>query len=227
MATDFDYEFFVWTSGATGARLYVLFAAFSTAQCNKVSSSLKRCTIENNYYGGGSLGKVVDSVTSVLDSCTVMGNVFGAGFSATLPTIQVRNGGFTQNPNYNKGSGMFEPGIFTGTTEYHWKHVNTLNNNTVGISTVGDSNYVHTTVDLDNLGTVTGNVTLTLKGNSVVGTEGNSKTGNVYGGGDESTVSSNTSVILQQGTTVLGNVFGGGNNGAVGGNSEVKIQNQP
>ena len=201
VATDFDYEFFVWTSGTTGARLYVLFAAFSTAQCNKVSSSLKKCTIENNYYGGGSLGKVTDSVTSVLDSCSVKGNVFGAGFSATLPTIQVRNGGFTQNPNYNSGSGMFEPGIFTGTTEYHWKQVNSLSNNTVGISTSGDSNFVHTTVDLNHLGTVNGDVTLTLKGNTVVGTlEGTTLkagTGSVYGGGAESAVTGNTSVILE------------------------------
>ena len=232
VATDFDYEFFVWTSGATGARLYVLFAAFSTAQCNKVSSSLKKCTIENNYYGGGSLGKVVDSVTSELDSCSVKGNVFGAGFSATRPTIQVRNGGFTTNPNYNSGSGMFEPGIFTGTTEYHWKQVNSLSNNTVGINTSGDSNFVHTTVDLDNLGTVTGNVTLTLKGNTVVGTlEGEpgsqtlkAGTGSVYGGGAESAVTGNTSVILEGHTHILGDVFGGGDEGEVDGNSEVILK---
>ncbi len=228
VATDFDYEFFVWTSGTTGARLYVLFAAFSTAQCNKVSSSLKRCTIENNYYGGGSLGKVTDSVTSVLESCSVKGNVFGAGFSATLPTIQVRNGGFTQNPKYNSGSGMFEPGIFTGTTEYHWKQVNSLGNNTVGISTSGDSNFVHTTVDLNHLGTVNGNVTLTLKGNTVVGTlEGTTLkagTGSVYGGGAESAVSGNTSVILEGHTHILGDVFGGGDEGEVDGNSEVILK---
>ena len=228
VATDFDYEFFVWSTGTTGARLYVKFAAFSLAQCNKVSSSLKRCTIENNYYGGGSLGKVTDSVTSVLDSCTVKGNVFGAGFSATLPTIQVRNGGFTQNPNYNKGSGMFEPGIFTGTTEYHWKHVNSLGNNTVGISSSGDSNFVHTTVDLNSLGTVTGDVTLTLKGNTVVGTlEGSTLkagTGSVYGGGAESAVSGNTSVTLEGHTHILGDVFGGGDEGEVDGNSEVILK---
>ena len=216
VATDFDYEFFVWTSGTTGARLYVEFAAFSTAQCNNVSSSLKRCTIENNYYGGGSLGKVTGSVTSVLDSCSVMGNVFGAGFSATLPTIQVRNGGFTQNPNYNSSSGMFEPGIFTGTTEYHWKHVNTLNNNTVGISTVDGTNYVHTTVNLNNLGSVTGNIKLTLKGTTKV-------KGSVFGGGEESAVDGNTEVIINDQTRVYGNIYGGGNMGEVGGNTRVVL----
>lgn len=227
VATDFDYEFFVWSSGSTGARLYVKFAAFSLAQCNKVSSSLKKCTIENNYYGGGSLGKVTDSVTSVLDSCTVMGNVFGAGFSASLPTIQVRDGGFTQNPNYNSASGMFEPGIFTGTTEYHWKQVNSLSNGGSGTSSSNDTNYVHTTVDLNNLGTVTGNVTLTLKGNTVVGTlEGTvlkAGTGSVYGGGEESAVTGNTHVLLKGNTLVRGDVFGGGNQGRVDGDTHVRL----
>ena len=223
VATDFDYEFFVWSTGTTGARLFVKFAAFSLAQCNKVSSSLKRCTIENNYYGGGSLGKVVDSVTSMLDSCTVKGNVFGAGFSASLPTLQVRIGGFTKNPNYNSGSGMFEPGIFTGTTKYHWKHVNTLSNNTVGISTSGDTNYVHTTVDLEHLGTVNGNVTLTIGGNSVIGTDGDATTGSVYGGGEESAVLGNTHVLLKGNTLVRGDVYGGGNQGPVGGNTHVRL----
>ena len=171
---------------------------------------------------------MTDSVTSVLDSCSVKGNVFGAGFSATLPTIQVRNGGFTQNPNYNSGSGMFEPGIFTGTTEYHWKQVNSLSNNTVGISTSGDSNYVHTTVDLNHLGTVNGNVTLTLKGNTVVGTlEGTTLkagTGSVYGGGAESAVTGNTSVILEGHTHILGDVFGGGDEGEVDGDSQVILK---
>ena len=209
VATDFDYEFFVWTSGATGARLYVKFAAFSLAQCNDVESKLKKCTIEDNFYGGGSLGKVVGTITSELDSCTVNGNVYGAGYSASLPPLEVRDAGFTTNPNYNKSSGMFEPGIFTGTTEYHWKHVNSLGNNTVGISTSGDTNYVHTTVDLNSLGTVTGNVSLTIKGTSKIGTldgEGNlvEGTGNVFGGG--------------------GDVFGGGKQGRVDGNTTVNIK---
>ncbi len=227
VATDFDYEFFVWSSGKTGARFFVKFASFSLAQCNNVVSNLKNCTIENNYYGGGSLGKVAGTATSVLDSCTVKGNAFGAGYSASLPTLQVRDGGFTTNPKYNSGSGMFEPGIFTGTTEFTWKQVASYpSEGGAGF----DGTQVITTQNLDktNLGSV-GAATLTLKGNTTVGTlNGSSQlvegTGNVYGGGDESTVSGNTTVILQQGANVLGNVYGGGNNGAVGGDSEVKIQ---
>ena len=51
VATDFDYEYFVWTSGKTGGRFYVKFASFSLAQCNDVSSTLKKCTVETNFYG--------------------------------------------------------------------------------------------------------------------------------------------------------------------------------
>ena len=232
VATDFDYEFFVWSSGKTGARFYVKFAAFSLAQCDNVESNLKWCTIENNFYGGGSLGKVAGTATSVLDSCTVKGNVFGAGFSASLPTLQVRDAGFTQNPNYNSASGMFEPGVFSGTTVFTWKNATeasvSLNNNSSGSDLT--NHYIYTDVDLSksNLGSVA-TATLTLKGNTTVGTlDGSNQlvegTGNVYGGGDESAVTGNTTVLLQQGAHVLGNVFGGGNNGAVGGDSEVKIQ---
>ena len=229
VATDFDYEFFVWTSGTTGARLYVKFAAFSLAQCNDVESKLKSCSIENNFYGGGSLGKVVGTVTSELEDCVVKGNVFGAGYSASLPTLQVRNAGFTQNPNYNKDSGMFEPGIFSGTTPFTWKNASeagvTLNNNTSG-SDLTTNHYIYTNVDLSksNLGSVDGNVNLTIKGKSKIG--GLPGKGNVYGGGESSYVtgaSHKVTVKLQDDTEVEGNVFGGGDEGIVEGSTEVNM----
>ena len=232
VATDFDYEFFVWSSGTTGARLYVNFAAFSLAQCNDVESKLKGCTIENNFYGGGSLGKVTGTVTSVLEDCIVKGNVFGAGFSASLPTLEVRDAGFTTNPNYNSSSGMFEPGVFSGTTNFTWKNATeagvTLSNNDSG-SDLTTNHYIYTDMDLSksNLGSVDGNVNLTIKGNSVIGTTGNDATGNVYGGGDESYVigaGHDVTVTLQGNTQVLGNVFGGGNHGAVEGSTKVEIK---
>ena len=237
VATDFDYEFFVWTSGKTGARFFVKFASFSLAKCNDVESNLKKCIINENFYGGGNLGKVTGNITSVLDSCTVKGNVFGAGFSATLPTIHVRDAGFAKDasnnyllPKFNKYSGIFQSGTKSGTTEFRWKHVDSYpSNGTSGIYEGDDDKYVMDTITLEksNLGRVAA-ATLTLKGNTTVGTmQGGtlkSGTGNVYGGGDERAVSGNTTVIMQDGAHVLGNVYGGGNNGAVGGNSEVKIQ---
>ena len=46
VATDFSYEFFVWSRGQVGARFYVKYASFSLAQCNDVESKLKNCIIE-------------------------------------------------------------------------------------------------------------------------------------------------------------------------------------
>lgn len=275
VATDFDYEFFVWSSGTTGARFYVYFAAFSLAQCDEVESKLKACTIENNFYGGGSLGKVAGSVSSTLENCTVKGNVFGAGFSAELPEIEVRDAGFAKNPadqtkylypNYNSSSGMFEPGTPSGTTTFTWRNISdaTADGTTLELETSGnnigkikngksgsyenedeDKHYLYTDINLStsNLGSVAGDVTLTLKGNTKVGTlEGDASTlkegtGNVYGGGDQSYVyneddtnpnkgeetKASTIVNLQGNTIVYGNVFGGGNNGKVSGNTTVNI----
>ena len=229
VATDFDYEFFVWSSGLTGGRFYVKYASFSLAQCNNVESNLKLCTINGNFYGGGSLGSVVGTVTSELDNCTVHGSVFGAGYSATLPDIEVRNEGFSTNPNYNKNSGMFEPAELSGTTTFTWKNATeagvSLSNGNSGSDLSG--HYVYTDVELNNLGTVSNDITLILKGTTNVGTlEGNMLkvgTGNVYGGGDESAVNGNITVTLMGNTTVLGSVFGGGNEGPVSGSTTVNI----
>ena len=235
VATDFDYEFFVWSSGKTGGRFYVKFASFSLAQCNDVESKLKKCTIEDNFYGGGSLGKVVGTITSELDSCTVNGNVYGAGYSASLPPLEVRDAGFTTNPNYNQSSGMFEPGVFSGTTTFTWKNATeagvTLTNDQSGSDLTTNHN-IYTDVDLNTLGTVTGNVSLTIKGTSKIGTldgEGNlvEGTGNVFGGGEESAVSgasATVTVTLQGKTEVYGDVFGGGNKGRVEGSTTVTIE---
>ena len=229
VATDFDYEFFVWSSGATGARFYVTFAAFSLAQCNDVQSTLKNCTINENFYGGGSLGKVTGTTTSVLDGCTVKGNVYGAGYSATLPEIPVRDAGFTTNPKFNSASGMFEPGVVSGTTDFTWNNASeagvTLTNGQSGSDLT--NHYVYTNMDLSpsNLGAVNA-VDLTIKGNSVIGTASDITKGNVFGGGEESSVTGNTEVKILDHAKVLGNVYGGGNMGMVGGNTKVIVNGQ-
>ena len=240
VATDFDYEYFVWSSGKTGGRFFVKFASFSLAQCNNVESTLTNCTINEDFYGGGSLGKVTGTAKSVLDGCTVMGNVFGGGYSAKIPNIEVRNAGFTTVPNYNKKSGMFEPAVFSGTTTFEWKHVDKLpNNNSSGITTAtvdGKTiNYVLTDADLTTLGQVQ-NVDLTIKGSTFVqgmiykyGDDGTTvvsseQSGGVFGGGDESAVNGNTKVDIQ-GTAESGinNVYGGGNTADVDGDATVSV----
>ena len=241
VATDFSYEFFVWSRGQVGARFYVKYASFSLAQCNDVESNLKKCVIENNFYGGGSIGKVDGTVTSELDGCKVKGNVFGAGYSASLPTTTVRNAGFTTVPKFNNQSGMFEPGVFSDNTDFNWTS-GTLTENATAINESGENQHdIYTNINLSksNLGSVAGNVNLTIKGKSVIGTlEGEEGfqtlkegSGNVFGGGESSYVVTNSNITdqkvtvnLEGETEVLGNVFGGGDKGEVQCSTEVNIR---
>ncbi len=235
VATDFDYEFFVWSTGGTGGRFYVKFASFSLATCNDVESNLKGCTVEQDFYGGGSYGEVKGKATSVLDGCTVQGNVFGGGYSATLPTINVRNEVFTKTPNFNKYSGMFEPAVISESmTECEWKMASeagiTLADNKPGSKLDSSPYYICTDVDLHNLGKV-GETDLTVKGNTTVA-------GSVFGGGDMSAVTPNpdysdksikgdTKVTIEKNesdkTPTISNVYGGGNTADVTGNAEVTM----
>ena len=242
VATDFDYEFFIWSKGNTGGRFFVKFASFSVAQCNDVESTLTNCTINDSFYGGGSLGKVTGTAKSVLDGCTVNGNVFGGGYSATLPSIEVRDAGFTKVPNYNANSGMFEPATLSGTTTFTWKNISEANpalqldNGKIKNGTSGSNltnHYVYTDQDLTTLGQV-GHTDLTIKGNTYVhgmiykysddGTTvvSSEHSGGVFGGGDESAVNGDTKVDIQ-GTDASGinNVYGGGNTADVVGSTTV------
>lgn len=235
IATDFDYDFFVYSTGETGGRFYVKYASLSTAQTNDVNSTLTNCTINGNLYGGGKLGLVVGKATTVLDGCTVLGNVYGAGYSASLEPVKVRDGGFGGNPvkypSVNTNSGMFEDGEFSGTTEYIWKK-HTLSDGESGITTEG-GNIIYTNVTLSTLGQVK-DAKLTIQGNTTVKMS-------VYGGGEEAGVDNDTEVIVTGGTIgyenapvyedKVGNVYGAGKGladnvtaGLVKGNTKVTIE---
>ena len=211
VATDFSYEFFIWSTGIVGARFYVKYASFSLAQCNDVESKLKKCVIENNFYGGGSIGKVAGTATSELENCEVKGSVYGGGYSASLPTIPVRSGGFTTIPKFNNQSGMFEPGVLTETTDFDWAS-GTLEENKKAINEEGGKHDIYTDTELTGLGEVAKAV-LTINGTTTVAES-------VYGGGEESGVGGDTEVIVNGGFIGAegrssygyryGNVYGGG-----------------
>lgn len=211
ISTNFDYEFIPMSGGMTTnvARLFVNYLSFSLATTGNVTSTLTGCKVTGNFYGGGSLGKVNGNVTSTLTNCTLEQNAFGAGFSATLPTVDVMNtGGFTTEPEYDPDGGVYSQGVFPGTTTYTWKQA-------ASPSIDKKNSILYTTADLTTLGTITGNVALTIDGSTTVN-------GNVYGGGEESNVNGNTNVnicAVQNGTgyspeagspVISGNVFGGG-----------------
>lgn len=233
-------------AGKAVCRTYFFSAQFATTNTGTVTNTLTGCTILNNYYGAGFLGGVNGNVTSTLTDTRVYGSAFGAGYSASIPKVTFYNKfkpGTAESaanldksiPHINFYTGMVvPPGEGTGNT-YTWS-----SSGSTGTPVTDDTNF-YTSVPLSNLGAVKGNVTLTLKGNTMVGTQLSggvlkANTGNVYGGGDQSAVTpsivnnnpvtntGNTIVNLQDGVSVLGNVYGGGNRGAVAGNSSVTIQ---
>ena len=231
VSTQFNYQFLPMSDNKTNvARIFVDFVKFSLATTHNVNSDLKNCTITGNFYGGGSLGKVEGNVTSSLDSCIVKGNVFGAGYSASLPTVEVDSIGFKTEPYYYTNLGTYGTGVKKGTTTYTWRDTTvTVNSTATAINTAKHFLYTNLDISNTNLGSVEGNINLTLKGTTKVGTDGDisGTKGSVYGGGDESAVigaNHKITVTLQGDTQVMGNVFGGGNEGLVEGSTEVNIE---
>ena len=130
-----------------------------------------------------------------------------------------------------KGNNSYKPITYT------WKH-----GDAISIDKTGHFLYTTENLEKSNLGSVQGNVTLTIQTEAgkttTIGTAGKSDTGNVFGGGEESYVintpaTSTTSAIIHTvtvnlkgpGTTnILGDVFGGGNMGLVEGSTKVNIE---
>ena len=234
-------------AGEAVFRTYFYAAQFSATNTGPISNTLTGCKVLKNYYGAGNLGGVYGDVTSELTDTEVDSLAFGAGFSAKIPQVTIYNSDKTP-PTIDINTGIITPQSGGTSTTYTWCYENTETHvvvpegvtipagvgtgNPAFVNASDGKNYFYTTVSLEDLGMVRGDVTLTLKGNSKVGTQGHAETGNVFGGGDESAVAKNasgekgnTTVKLQGNTNVRGNVYGGGNEGAVGGNTEVIIQN--
>ena len=214
ISTNYDYEFILHSDGnQTVARFFVDYASLSLASTHNVTNTLSGCTI-GTFYGGGSLGAVYGDVNSTLTDCTVTGNAFGAGFSASVPTVEVWNTSayLTPNPTYNRSANVFNnasvktPKDNGQYVEYTWS--NDHGSNESPFTDDGDKHYIYTGVSLEHLGTVTGDATLIINGTTSVG-------GSVFGGGEESDVKGNTNVTMTDGY-VFNGIFGGGYAGSVG-----------
>ena len=224
ISTSYDLIFFQYTGGGllrNVAQIYVYYASFSLATTRSVTSTLTRCTINHDFYGGGNLGKVAGNVESTLTDCTVGGSAFGAGFSASIPTIMVLPRGDLYTAPYLDGqAGVFVKTVYPEGVEYTWKQAEAVSaNHEFEDNPATGEHYILTTEDLNTLGTVTGNASLTIEGNSTVGNH-------VFGGGNESAVTGNTLVLIKDKTQVLGNIYGGGNMGAVDGKTKVIVNGQ-
>lgn len=222
-------------AGKVVNRSYYYSAQFATTNTGNVTSTLTGCTVEKNYYGAGFLGGVNGNVTSTLTDCDIQGSAFGAGYSASIPTVTIYNKDKTP-PTVNTYTGMITPQSGGTYTVYKWDHSHGTTGSPVTTNPDSDTAWFYTEVPLDNLGAVSGTVTLNIKGSSVIGTtlqNGSLKpnTGNVYGGGDQSAVynatnpaNAKTEVIIEGNTHVKGHVFAGGNVGVVSGSTTVTVK---
>ena len=227
---EYEFEIFKSSNGISTnedvKRAYYRWAQFGTTTTGNVSNTLTDCTVTGNFYGGGNLANVTGDVESLLNGNThVYGSVFGAGFSASVPSFRVHDKSTVKFPEQDFTGTITEKGTIDyvknddGTDRYFtWS-----NEKPTGVSTDSPTFekdgkwYCYTTVSLENLGTVTGDISLTIDGNSIVDH-------NVFGGGDASETDGSTTVTLNGNTEVRGNVFGGGNNGLVSGSTMVNIE---
>ena len=237
---EYEFEMLPRTSGNAQVitRSYYYWASFSKTTVAPVTNTITDCTFNGNFYGGGNLG-AVDSPTSSTDPAisstlsghtVVHGSVFGAGFSASATSFKVHdkstvvypyrdNSGFIHDGSLDYEKISEEPLVYK---EYTWIHDipaswgKTASTSSPTFDYDGNS-YCYTTVELTGLGTVKGNVSLTIEGTTEIDED-------VYGGGDASAVDGSTTVTLQGNATVNGNVFGGGNEGLVEGSATVNIE---
>ena len=240
----FEFEIFNSSNGLNSnavIRTIYVWAQFGTTITGTVTNTLNNCIIENNFYGGGSLGNVDGDVVSTLNNTQVKGSVFGGGYSAEIPQFRVHDKNNVHVPHRDKAGVIDEQGYLEYVKDvgvdryYRWtndKNGNTASTNKPTYWSEKDNEWkCYTPISLAGLGEVSGNVTLTINGTTIVGKS-------VYGGGEESGVGGNTTVTVNSGTIGIqdqggaeyGNVYGGGmgkvgdkDAGYVKGNTNVSI----
>jgi len=224
--TEFEFELLPYPSGSSNVvkRTYHYLASFARTTVSPVTNTITDCTFNGNFYGGGNLGAVAGPndatapiVTSTLKGHTIVhGSVFGAGFSASIPSFRVHDKATVVFPYRDKSGYIHDGKLDYGSTYYTWINVVPAEWEISPAPTTSNPTfqhngqwYVYTTANLTNLGSVNGDVSLTIEGTTEVDD-------NVYGGGDQSAVEGNSTVTVQGSAKVGGSVYGGGNLGSIG-----------
>jgi hypothetical protein len=227
--------------GKVITRSYYYWATFTKTIVAPITNTLTDCTVKSNFYGGGNLGAVTapanaTAITSTLGGNTViMGSAYGGGYSSAAASFAVHDKSTVKYPyrdvsgyihggglDYQKYAADIEVnGVIThhqgDTIQYTWTHADALAEPYFFENPVGSGDwYCKTTQTLTDLGTVTGDVKLTVQDNTVIH-------GDVFGAGDASAVTGSTEVQILNHAKIRGNVYGGGNRGTVGGNTKVII----
>ena len=239
---EYEFEIFNSSNGLKSdedvIRAYLRWAQFGVTATGDVASTLTDCTVKGDFYGGGNLANVTGNVSTTLTNTHVQKSVFAAGFSASIPSFPAHNKESVRFPHRDVSGTITEYGSLDyvknddGTDRhYTWCYKNPTTGEVspagvvipAGVDTdnptfqYGDEWYCYTTISLENLGTVSGNASITINGGTIGGS--------VYGGGDESKTGGSTTVTIKGGSQIAGDVFGGGNNGDVGGSTTVNIEN--
>ena len=261
---EFEFELLPIPAGdnTTVPRTYYHYASFSKTTVAPVTNTITDCTFRGNFYGGGNLGAVGSpagttdpAVSSTLKGNTVAhGSVFGAGYSAAATSFKVHDKSTVDYP-YRDFAGFIHDGSLDyNPIEYTWIHdipaewgitpTPSTTNPTFEYPVGSGKWYCYSPTSMDGLGTVTGDVTLNLEGNTIVmgkivnmtkDEDGNNifsygaQTGGVFGGGDASGVVGKTKVTINTSGQQNGydynvwNVFGGGNEAKVDGDTSVTL----
>ena len=250
----FEFEVFNESNGLDPKptiRTYFHWVDFGITETGDVTNVLTDCTVLQDFYGGGNLGKVKGNVESTLQGNTVIyGSAYGGGFSAAIPSFRI----------YDKEHPIFPHRDFTGVLYngdmpldempykkdasgndiyYTWTHeipegVTGVNTNHPTFQDAEGNWYCYTSKAIVDLGVVTGNTILNVNGNTkIYGTRevedgGNSLTfydGAAFGGGNESPVFGNSTVTVDGDDDILvSNIYGGGNVAATKGSSNVVVK---
>ena len=252
---EYEFEVFNQSNGVSDQitqRGFIKWIQFGITSTGNVSNTLENCKVTGNFYGGGNLATVNGNVSSTLTNTQVSGSVFGAGFSAAIPTFQVQDKESKTFPSIDFAGTITDGNIPYAATVYEWTNEKLEGkdeaymkaNPTYSKEVNGETKwYCYTWNSLANLGTVTGDVTLTIDGHTTL-TDGKVMTvaGSIYGGGEESAVGGATTVSVTGGTigaegqggVEYGNVYGGGKGkrddvkaGLVKGSTNVSISGSP
>ena len=213
----YETEHFCYAGGGNvNARFFTNYASLSVAEVKNVTSTLKGCTINGDLYGGGNLGKASGNISTTLENCIVKGSAYAAGFSAAAPTCEVMPTTAPTYSTYNGNTGIFTPVKYPQPEIFTWAQADAaLVHGQKHIDDTKKEIYTKA-IDLSDLGTVSGNTTIKIKGDNT------HIHGSVFGGGNASKVIGNTHVYILDGR-IDGNVFGAGNEAEVTGKTEVII----
>lgn len=242
----FEFELIDISSGSSNtvvARTYRHEAQFTATEVRNVTSTLTNCTVLQDFYGGGNLGKVTGDVTSTLLNTTILGSAYGGGNSSDVPSFPIHDKNTVVFPWRDKASinhaGSLDYVRDDGEIRYYkWIHDLpegiTANTRNPAFQYEGEW-YCYTEKDMTDLGSVGGNTVLNVNGNTkIYGTRevedgGNSLTfydGAAFGGGNESPVFGNSTVTVDGDDDILvSNIYGGGNVAATKGSSNVIVYN--